>query len=58
MPWMFRHTKTGTLVGATQCFNCPNYWFSRTQGLTGTSATSRRLTAAAKRMFKTGRILR
>lgn len=37
--------KTGSLTTGSQCgngvtFNCPNFWFARTQGLTGSDATA------------------
>ena len=39
-PYMDILNQTGTLTGTSHCFNCPNYWFSRTAGLTGSSATT------------------
>jgi len=38
--------KTGTVPGTTRCsnnvatYNCPNFWFARTAGLTGSAATT------------------
>ena len=37
--------KTGSLTAGSQCgnvtiFNCPNLWFARTQGITGSAATT------------------
>ena len=39
------YSKNGSLTGGSQCgngttYNCPNLWFSRTQGITGTGATA------------------
>lgn len=41
---MDMYTKNGSLSGGTRCgngaFNCPNFWFSRTLGITGSDATT------------------
>lgn len=44
-PTMDLFNKSGSLTAGNQCgngttFNCPNMWFARTQGLTGSAATT------------------